>query len=96
MISWHARAIQACKVPKVSTWAIEGHAHSHPLRILEIGLWLLEVGFQAALSVRLLLSYGNVQRLVVHLQMSQYNISIDLLLCSYITCEDDTFTIHVS
>lgn len=83
MISWHARAIRACTLRNVSTWAIEGHAHSHPLRILEIGLWLLEVGFKAALSVGFLLSYGNIQRLVVHLQMSQHNISIKFLLCSY-------------
>lgn len=48
------------------TWAVEGHAHSHPLRILEIGLWLLEVGFQAPLPVRFLLRYGHIQRLVVH------------------------------
>ncbi len=48
------------------TWAIERHAHSHPLRILEIGLWLLEVGFQAALPVGFFLRYGHIQRLVVY------------------------------
>ena len=81
LISWYGYT--SMYTSKVGTWAIEGHAHSHPLRILEIGLWLLEVGFQAALSVGFLLSYGNIQRLVVHLQMSQDNISIDLLFCSY-------------